>query len=224
MYFTKADPNRTRRRIPVRGVGPGGIRDDRSKFYVDRPVNSVDNRVSQPGYSTSQTSHSETLTGSVAPVDRARVTVKPESEKTVLPANGETDWQEKAWRLQADMDNFRKRQKRRADELIGAERERLLSTFLPVVDNLARALAHQDRADDALRQGVELTHRQLTQLLEAEGVTRLETVGQPFDPEWHEAIAVIESEAEADMIVEEIEAGYTLETKLLRPAKVVVAA
>ncbi len=55
-------------------------------------------------------------------------------------------------------------------------------------------------------------------------MTRLETVGQPFDPEWHEAIAVIESEAEADMIVEEIEAGYTLETKLLRPAKVVVAA
>jgi molecular chaperone GrpE len=164
------------------------------------------------------------LTDSATPADKATATVKPATDKTVVPTNGETNWQEKAWRLQADMDNFRKRQMRRADDVIIAERERLLNTFLPVVDNLARALAHQDQADDTLRRGVELTHRQLMHLLEAEGVTRLETVGQPFDPDWHEAIAVIQSDAGSDIIVEEVEAGYKLEAKLLRPAKVVVAA
>jgi molecular chaperone GrpE len=146
------------------------------------------------------------------------------STDTGKPTNGQTNWQEMAQRLQAEMDNFRKRQTRRADEAIVAERERLFSLFLPVVDNLGRALNHDDQADDGLCQGVELTHRELLRLLEVEGITRLETVGQSFDPEWHEAVSVIPAEVEPDTVVEEIEAGYKLGDKLLRPAKVVVAA
>jgi molecular chaperone GrpE len=122
------------------------------------------------------------------------------------------------------MDNFRKRQTRRADEAILTERERLLSLFLPAVDNLSRALNHDGQTDETLRQGVALTHRELLRLLESEGVTPLETVGQPFDPEWHEAVSVVPAEGEPDTIVAEIEAGYKLADKLLRPAKVVVAA
>jgi molecular chaperone GrpE len=122
------------------------------------------------------------------------------------------------------MDNFRKRQARRADEAITAERERLLNLFLPAVDNLERALAQPQETNDALRQGVELTHREIMRRLEGEGVTRLETVGQPFDPELHEAVATILSQAEAGTIVKELEAGYKLGDKLLRPARVIVAA
>jgi molecular chaperone GrpE len=151
-------------------------------------------------------------------------TGKSTNGRAAAPAMDQTNWQEMAQRLQAEMDNFRKRQTRRADEAIVAERERLFSLFLPVVDNLTRALNHDVQVDETLRQGVELTHRELLRLLEAEGVTRLETVGQPFDPEWHEAVSVIPVDVEPDTVVEEIEAGYKLDDKLLRPAKVVVAA
>jgi molecular chaperone GrpE len=84
-------------------------------------------------------------------------------------------------------------------------------------------LNHDDQADADLRQGVELTYRELMRSLEAEGVTRFETVGQPFDPNLHEAIATRVAEAAGNTIVEEIEAGYRLGDKLLRPARVVVA-
>jgi len=141
------------------------------------------------------------------------------------PSTPDTDWQTVATRLQADMDNFRKRQTRRAEEAIAAERERLLNLILPVADNLLRALNHENQADDSLRQGVELTYRELMRVLEAEGVARLETVGHLFDPNVHEAIATMPGEEiEPDTIIEEIEAGYMLGDTLLRPAKVVVAA
>ena len=143
-------------------------------------------------------------------------------------ANGrsqsETDWQQVATQLQADMDNFRKRQKRQAEEAAGNERERLLRLFLPVVDNLARALNHNAAEDDSLRQGVELTYREFIRLMAAEGVSRVETIGQPFDPSYHDALATIATQAEPGTIVQEVEAGYTLDGKLLRPAKVLVAA
>ncbi len=127
-------------------------------------------------------------------------------------------------RLQADMANFRQRQQRRADEAIAGERERLLRLMLPLADNLVRALSQADQGNDALRQGIELTQRELLRTLAAEGVTRLETIGRRFDPELHEAIAVVPTAHETDTIVEEVEAGYQLGDKLLRPARVVVAA
>ena len=136
----------------------------------------------------------------------------------------ETDWKAQAQRLQAEMENFRKRQERRAEEAIAAERERLLALTLSVADNLSRAL-NQSENSDGLRQGVVLTHRELSRLLEAEGVSKIEAAGQPFDPTLHEALATIPAaDVEPNIIVEEIEAGYMLNNKLLRPARVVVAA
>jgi molecular chaperone GrpE len=124
----------------------------------------------------------------------------------------------------ADIDNFRKRQTRRADESITAERERLLRLFLPVADNLTRALGHDGEGDQLLRQGVELTYRELMRRLETEGVTRIQTLGRPFTPDLHEAVATVVADAEAGTIVEELERGYMLKDRLLRPARVVVAA
>ncbi len=143
---------------------------------------------------------------------------------TTVPAANEPDWQGMALRLQADMDNFRKRQQRRADDAIEGERARLLQLVLPIADNLARALNHDDPREEPLRQGVELIHRELMRILEAEGVTRLQTVGEPFDPTFHEAIATVPTDIDSDTIIEEIESGYKLGDKLLRPARVVVAA
>jgi molecular chaperone GrpE len=145
-------------------------------------------------------------------------------DEIVSPTAGEPDWQALALRLQADMGNFRKRQTRRADEAIDTERERLLRLILPVADNLARALSHDGQEDESLRRGVELTYRELMRLLKAEGVTRIEALGQPFTPELHEAVATIATGARVGTIVEEVEVGYKLGNKLLRPARVVVAA
>ena len=160
--------------------------------------------------------------------DESLPQAEPAAKNDVISAQ-EHDWQETAQRLQAEMDNFRKRQERRADEAIARERERLLSLFLPAVDNLTRALAHQnstqpDGAEGSVRQGVELTRRELLRALESEGVMPIETIGQPFDPAWHEAVATIPADVESGTIVEQVEAGYKLGDKLLRPAKVVVAA
>lgn len=147
------------------------------------------------------------------------------SDEVASPAMDELDWQSLALRLQADMDNYRKRQARRADDAIALERERLLRLMLPVADNLARALNQDGQGYESLRQGVELTYRELMRFLEAEGVTRIEAVGQTFTPELHEAVATVKGEAKAaGTVVEELESGYKLGEKLLHPARVVVAA
>jgi molecular chaperone GrpE len=159
------------------------------------------------------------------PKEKARDVPLFDDGKVAVETTDEPDWQKLALRSQADMDNFRKRQIRRADDSIAAERQRLLRLFLSVADNLERALGQDGQDVETLRQGVELTYRELMRTLEAEGVTRIETVGRPFDPELHDAVAAIPSETEeAGVIVQEMEAGYKLGASMLRPARVVVAA
>ena len=144
-----------------------------------------------------------------------------------LDTEGEVEkWRDRALRLQADMDNYRKRQRRLAHDQVETERQRLLDAFLRVVDDLERALASPAGNDQALRQGVELTHRQALQLLKAEGAEPIEAEGQPFDPNWHEAVATIghsSVNAAPDTVAQVLEPGYRLGAQLLRPAKVVVA-
>ena len=136
-------------------------------------------------------------------------------------------WRDRALRLQAAMENYRKRQQRLAEERILEERERLLRRFLQVADELERALREQ-RADVAsLRHGVELTHRILMQLLEQEDVKPIGALGQPFDPEWHEAVGTTteyEHGLQPYTVVEVLRPGYRLGDHLLRPARVLVAA
>jgi molecular chaperone GrpE len=151
-------------------------------------------------------------------------------------------WRERALRLQAEMENYRKRQQRLAQDEIAADRERLLRAFLRVVDDLERALrpvlwsgtgstafeavATPAGRDAALRQGIELTHRAALQLLQNEGVERVAAEGQPFDPNWHEAVATVsrnEGKGMAHTVVQVMEPGYRLGDQLLRPARVVVA-
>ena len=146
------------------------------------------------------------------------------TEAEAAPGVDDPNWEAVARQMQADMDNFRKRQQRRANEAIDAEKERLLRQFLPIADNLTRALNQDTNNVEALREGIELTLRQLERMLTAEGVARMDTVGQPFDPTWHEAVATVPNPALANTVVNEVETGYTVNGKLLRPAKLIVAA
>jgi molecular chaperone GrpE len=162
--------------------------------------------------------------GAPNPVNTLAEPPVPVTDHVAASAGEEPDWRSLALHLQAEMNNFRRRQTRRADEAVVAERERLLRLTLSVADNLTRALNHVGGRDASLRQGVELTHHELMRLLKAEGVTDLEAVGQPFDPEIHEAVATVTAGVEAGTVLEEVEKGYLLGDKLLRPARVIVAA
>lgn len=135
-------------------------------------------------------------------------------------------WRDRALRLQAEIENFRKRQRRLSEDRIEADRARLLRNFLTVADDLERALRTNDAGNGALREGVEVTHRSLKQLLKQEGVERIKAEGEEFDPAWHEAVGTVPHEkagVSQDTVVDVTQSGYRLDGRLLRPARVIVA-
>ncbi len=128
-------------------------------------------------------------------------------------------------RLQADFENLRKRIEREQAEFRGIATIRLVTELLPVLDNLERALASErpEGDSDAFRAGVELIHRQFVEALRKEGLRRVDALGQPFDPEVHEAVATETAAGlPANLVIEEIQRGYFLRDRLLRPALVKV--
>ncbi len=129
-------------------------------------------------------------------------------------------------RTAADFDNFRKRSRR---EIIDADRrgrEELLRDLLPIFDNLERAAAHTGSATDvqSLADGIEMVMRQFSDTLGKLGIERIESVGKPFDPALHEAIQHMETvEHPPGSVAAEVQAGYRMGERLVRPAMVVVA-
>lgn len=122
----------------------------------------------------------------------------------------------------AEIDNVRKRVERSAFERLGYARRQLLERFLPVLDNLQRALAFDD--SEGLRGGLQATLRGFEGVLASEQVVALDTVGKPFDPHMAEAITTREtSDYDDDVVVEEAQRGYRMGDDLLRPAMVIVA-
>jgi molecular chaperone GrpE len=127
-------------------------------------------------------------------------------------------------RLAAEFDNFRKRSAR--DQAAFAERanERIVKELIPILDDLGRALEAASQHQEAkLEEGVRLVHRALADLLTKEGLAEIETDGK-FDPHVHEALLTQPSEAEEGSVIEVVQKGYKLGDKVLRPARVVVAA
>jgi len=121
----------------------------------------------------------------------------------------------------AEIENVRRRSQRTANDAVVAKHKALLAKFLPVIDNLQRALAFED--GEGLRGGLLATLRGLENALESEGLKPLDVVGKPFDPRVAEAIATRESSEHDDVVVEEIQRGYALGDVIVRPALVVVA-
>ncbi|WP_409348082.1 nucleotide exchange factor GrpE [Paenibacillus gyeongsangnamensis] len=129
-------------------------------------------------------------------------------------------------RAQADFDNFRRRTLKEKEEFAKYASQKLIEQLLPVVDNFERALAtsKETKDYDALAKGVEMIFRQLDGVLSNEGLQRMEAVGTPFNPEFHQAIMQVESEEhEEGIVVEEVQKGYMLKEKVLRPAMVKVS-
>lgn len=208
-------------KIPVR-IGSSSV-SERAAFVAQPEVAKVDPPVTDRDEATRTDS----------PVVPARSRLEKQGPATSHGASeGEEqkdnagEWRDRALRLQAEMDNFRKRQQRLADERVTSDRERLLRAFLGVADDLDRALRADGTDFESLRQGVDLTHQSLVRVLNQEGAEPIEAVHQTFDPQWHEAVASVphtEAGVEPDTVVEVVQVGYRLGDRLLRPSRVIVA-
>ena len=135
------------------------------------------------------------------------------------------DYYERLLRKTAEFDNYRKRVERERRELVQGAAGDVLSELLPILDNFERALQADAGTDvEAYRKGVELIRKQLLDLLARRGATPIDAVGKDFDPNFHQAITHEESPGKRDgEVIEELQKGYMLGERLLRPAMVKVA-
>ena len=152
---------------------------------------------------------------------------KPEEKKEEPPKR--TPEQELAsandrdLRLMAEYDNFRKRSQKEKESLYGDIKANAVKEFLPVYDNLVRALA-AETADEAYRKGVEMIMAQFNKTLEKLGVTEIKCLGEKFDPQFHNAVMHVDDEEKGENeIVEVFQKGFMLGDKVIRFAMVKVA-
>jgi len=126
-------------------------------------------------------------------------------------------------RTRAEMDNMHKRAEREMDKARRYQHEALMRDLLPVIDGLEQGLENADDGDSA-REGLALTRKLLLKALEDHGLEAIDPVGEPFDPQWHEAMSMQPSEeAEPDTVLMVLQKGYRLNDRLLRAARVIVA-
>jgi molecular chaperone GrpE len=152
----------------------------------------------------------------------------PEELRAALSAKTqETErLQDRLLRLQAEFENYKKRMAREKAEHLKFAHEGLILEFLPVLDNLERALAaaRAEAGSTRLIEGIEMIARLFRSVLDKAGVKPMETVGQPFDPAYHQAVAQVDgAPGEASLVVEEVQKGYLIESRVLRPAMVKVS-
>ena len=128
-------------------------------------------------------------------------------------------------RQAADLENFRKRSQREKDEARQFANQGLLEKLLPVLDNFEMALIASGDADPAIRDGVQMIYDQLLGVLKESCVEPVEAVGEPFDPNLHEAISQQHTDEAAEgTVLQQLQRGYKLNDRLVRPARVIVAA
>ena len=135
------------------------------------------------------------------------------------------DLYDRLLRKQAELENFRKRTEREKEEFLKHATADLIRALLPALDSFERALSHRDsKVPSQFYHGMELIHRELLEVLGRAGLSPVDTKGKLFDPHYHQAVETVESSEHRDQeIVEELQRGYKLKQRLLRPAIVKVA-
>ncbi len=145
-----------------------------------------------------------------------------------------TDWEAKYnelnnsyLRLNAEFDNYRKRTLKEKAELLKSGSERVLLDIIAVVDDFERALDNISKTEDidAVKEGIDLIYSKFSNFLTKHGVKEIETIGHAFDTDKHEAVTTVpaQSEEDKDKIIDSIQKGYTLDDKIIRYPKVIVA-
>ncbi len=144
-----------------------------------------------------------------------------EAKKTI------EEQKDKYLRLSAEFDNYRKRTMKEKAELIKNGGEKAISGILPILDDLERALQNMQKADNvqSMYEGLDLIFQKFHKVLAQEGLQKMEPVGETFDTDYHEAIALVPApdEAQKGKVLDCVQTGYKLNDKVIRHAKVVVA-
>ena len=147
----------------------------------------------------------------------------PEAESKAPAAEKPQEDSERYLRLMAEFDNYKKRSAKERENIYTDVRVDTVTKFLPVFDNLERALK-TETADEAYKRGVEMTFNQLMDVFKKLGVEEIESVGKPFDPQLHNAVMHVEDEALGENeIVEEFQKGFKIGDKVIRFSMVKVA-
>ena len=127
-------------------------------------------------------------------------------------------------REKAELENFKKRLTKEKEDFVQFANERLLKELIQIEDNLERALEVPNATLESLKEGVEMIQKQFTTFLKNQKAEPIEALGKPFDPNLHEVLNQQESEEhEENTVIQEYSKGYTLNGRILRPAKVVIA-
>ena len=161
-----------------------------------------------------------------APAEEKPAEEKPAEEKPAEEKPAEPDWKDRYARALADFDNFRRRTERDREDLAKFAAREVIKDLLTTADNLALALDKaKDKADDPFVAGVKMVYDGLLKTLADHGATPLDAVGEPFDANFHEALAQLPSaDVEEGVVMNEVKRGWLMHGRLLRAAQVVVSA
>jgi molecular chaperone GrpE len=168
-----------------------------------------------------QTQGAETESGGAAPEQAGELAAQLQAVR-----NEAAEYKDKYLRALAEMDNFRKRMERTSAERAERARREVVTKLLDtVVDNVERALSHEATMDrDALAQTINMVQSLLNEFLRSEGLSTVPSVGEPFNPQVHEAVEMVSTpEHPEGTVVGEHRKGYTIGNELLRPARVAVS-
>jgi molecular chaperone GrpE len=216
----------------------GKFEADISQDVIREALESVERRTESPGTEAAVSVEveveadppAEAAPAAVAPSDEELESMRAQLE--LSQAKGRElmeklrDTHERMLRASADLENFKKRAQKEKEEIQKFGAEKLLKDFLPVIDNLERALEHAKSATDfeSLKTGVAMTRKQFEDALGKHGVKSMSAVGQPFDPRFQEAMQQVETtELPPNHVVAELVRSYTLNDRLIRPALVMVS-
>ena len=164
-----------------------------------------------------------------AEADAAAEAEAPDEDAAALKAQVESlkaaleEKDNRVKRLQADFENFRRRTSKEREEIGNVVTQELLKNLLPIVDNFDRAMATEQQDGEAFKKGVEMIYTQLHETLKNAGLELIDTAGQKFDPNFHQAVMRVENpDLEDDTIAQELQKGYIVKGRVIRPSMVQV--
>lgn len=150
------------------------------------------------------------------------VDLQAELEKLTAEVKEKSD---KALRLQADFENFRRRTSKEKDELAAVVTQGVMKDMLPLLDNFERAMAAETTDMEAFQKGIEMIFTQFQEVLKKNGLEHIETEGKKFDPNFHQAVMRVQNDKlEDDDIAQELQKGYMVKGRVIRPSMVQVVA
>ncbi len=191
--------------------------DKEEKTEAEQPAEEIKEKPAKSEKDEKDKKKSKKESAKEKPEEKKAEPPKPTPEQELASAN------DKYLRLMAEYDNFRKRSQKEKENLYGDIKASAVKEFLPVYDNLERALA-AETADEAYRKGVEMIMTQFSKTLEKLGVTEIKSLGEKFDPNLHNAVMHVDDEEKGENeIVEVFQKGFMLGDKVIRFAMVKVA-